>query len=239
MADPEWRCIPAAAREPWRPPGGRPPARAPGDVGAAVAQRPDVVERALALVHLRPEIELGLARLLGKVGAGAQVGRLGGLEQQLDVREADGAVALLVHRLQGRELLVVEAGLDAGEVRVRRDFLRGPVVVGREDLPAPARAADRSPKPLPPTSTTDSTPPACGSPLASTATPASRFSKAAPSSRSSENQSRSPMLDVNGLLAPRRIALAWHRERQPSPAARAFMELARSVCGPLGAASAA
>jgi LysR family transcriptional regulator, transcription activator of glutamate synthase operon len=47
------------------------------------------------------------------------------------------------------------------------------------------------------------------------------------------------VLDVDGLLAPRRIGLAWHRERQPSPAARAFMELARSVCGPLGAASAA
>jgi LysR family transcriptional regulator, transcription activator of glutamate synthase operon len=47
------------------------------------------------------------------------------------------------------------------------------------------------------------------------------------------------VLDVDGLLAPRRIGLAWHRERQPSPAARAFMELARSVCGPPGAASAA
>jgi DNA-binding transcriptional LysR family regulator len=46
------------------------------------------------------------------------------------------------------------------------------------------------------------------------------------------------VLDVVGLLA-RCIGLAWHRERQPSPAARAFMELARSVCGPLGAASAA
>jgi DNA-binding transcriptional LysR family regulator len=47
------------------------------------------------------------------------------------------------------------------------------------------------------------------------------------------------VLDLDGLLAPRRIGLAWHRERQPSAAARAFMELARSVCGPLGAASAA
>ena len=47
------------------------------------------------------------------------------------------------------------------------------------------------------------------------------------------------VLDVDGLLAPRRIGLAWHRVRQPSPAARAFMELARSVCGPLGAASVA
>jgi len=46
-------------------------------------------------------------------------------------------------------------------------------------------------------------------------------------------------LDVDGLLAPRRIRLAGHRERPPSPAARAFMELARSVCGPLGAAGAA
>jgi DNA-binding transcriptional LysR family regulator len=47
------------------------------------------------------------------------------------------------------------------------------------------------------------------------------------------------VLHVDGLLAPRRIGLAWHRGRQPSPAARAFMELARSVCGPSGAASAA
>ena len=47
------------------------------------------------------------------------------------------------------------------------------------------------------------------------------------------------VLDVDGLLAPRRNGLAWHREREPSPAARAFMELARSVCGPPGAASAA
>jgi LysR family transcriptional regulator, transcription activator of glutamate synthase operon len=47
------------------------------------------------------------------------------------------------------------------------------------------------------------------------------------------------VLDLDGLLAPRRTGPAWHRERQPSPAARAFMELGRSVCGPLGAASAA
>jgi DNA-binding transcriptional LysR family regulator len=47
------------------------------------------------------------------------------------------------------------------------------------------------------------------------------------------------VLDLDGLLAPRRIGLAWHRERQPSAALRAFMQLARSVCGPLGAASAA
>jgi hypothetical protein len=47
------------------------------------------------------------------------------------------------------------------------------------------------------------------------------------------------VLDVDGLLAPRRLGLTWHRDRQPSPAARVLMELARSVCGPLGAASAA
>jgi DNA-binding transcriptional LysR family regulator len=47
------------------------------------------------------------------------------------------------------------------------------------------------------------------------------------------------VLDVDRLVARRGIGLAWHRERQPSPAARAFMELARSVCGPPGAASAA
>jgi len=54
-----------------------------------------------------------------------------------------------------------------------------------------------------------------------------------------DGHERMCVLDVDGLLAPRRIGLAWHRERLPSPAARAFLELARSVCGPLGAASAA
>jgi DNA-binding transcriptional LysR family regulator len=44
------------------------------------------------------------------------------------------------------------------------------------------------------------------------------------------------VLDVDGLVAPRRIGLAWHRERQPSPAAMRLMGRARSVCGPSGAA---
>ena len=44
---------------------------------------------------------------------------------------------------------------------------------------------------------------------------------------------RTRVLNVDGLLAPRRIGLAWHREREPSPAALAFMDLARSLCGSL------
>jgi DNA-binding transcriptional LysR family regulator len=41
---------------------------------------------------------------------------------------------------------------------------------------------------------------------------------------------RTRVLDVDGLLAPRRIGLVWHRERTRSPAAQAFADLARSVC---------
>ena len=41
---------------------------------------------------------------------------------------------------------------------------------------------------------------------------------------------RTRVLNVDGLLAPRLIGLAWHREREPSPAALAFMDLARSLC---------
>jgi DNA-binding transcriptional LysR family regulator len=44
---------------------------------------------------------------------------------------------------------------------------------------------------------------------------------------------RTRVLDVDGLLAPRRIGLVWHREREPGPAARAFIELARAVCAEL------
>jgi DNA-binding transcriptional LysR family regulator len=41
------------------------------------------------------------------------------------------------------------------------------------------------------------------------------------------------VLDMDGLLAPRRIGLVWHREREPGPAARAFIELALAVCAEL------
>jgi DNA-binding transcriptional LysR family regulator len=41
---------------------------------------------------------------------------------------------------------------------------------------------------------------------------------------------RTRVLDVGGLLAPRRIGLVWHREREPGPAARAFAQLAEQVC---------
>ena len=41
---------------------------------------------------------------------------------------------------------------------------------------------------------------------------------------------RMRVLEVDGLLAPRRIGLVWHRERSRTRAAQAFGELARSVC---------
>lgn len=49
------------------------------------------------------------------------------------------------------------------------------------------------------------------------------------------------ILDVPGM-PPRRLALAWHRDRYRSPAALAFLELARQICAeldvPVGAGSA-
>ena len=113
-----------------------------GDVRAPVAQRPQVVDRVPGLVHPGAQVELGLARLLGQVGPRAEVRGLDRLQQQLDVGVADRAVALLVDRVLRRELAIVEPGLDAGHVLVRRDLLRRPVVVGGEDLPAPAGAAE-------------------------------------------------------------------------------------------------
>jgi DNA-binding transcriptional LysR family regulator len=44
---------------------------------------------------------------------------------------------------------------------------------------------------------------------------------------------RTRALEMDGLLAPRRIGLVWHREREPGPAALAFIELARAVCAEL------
>ena len=39
--------------------------------------------------------------------------------------------------------------------------------------------------------------------------------------------------DLTGRVPPRLIAIAWHRDRYRSPAARAFVETAREVCGEL------
>jgi molybdate transport repressor ModE-like protein len=44
---------------------------------------------------------------------------------------------------------------------------------------------------------------------------------------------RTRALELDRLLAPRRIGLVWHSEREPSPAALAFMELASVVCAGL------
>jgi DNA-binding transcriptional LysR family regulator len=38
------------------------------------------------------------------------------------------------------------------------------------------------------------------------------------------------LLEVEPEIPHRRIALAWHRDRHRSPAARAFLELAAEVC---------
>src|SRR5438067_1712425 len=40
-------------------------------------------------------------------------------------------------------------------------------------------------------------------------------------------------LELTGRVPPRLIALAWHRDRYRSPAARAFVETAREVCAEL------
>ena len=44
------------------------------------------------------------------------------------------------------------------------------------------------------------------------------------------NDDRVRLLDVEPEIPHRRIALAWHRDRHRSPAARAFLELAAEVC---------
>jgi LysR family transcriptional regulator, transcription activator of glutamate synthase operon len=44
---------------------------------------------------------------------------------------------------------------------------------------------------------------------------------------------RTRVLDIDGLVAPRRVGLVWHREREPGPAALAFTDLARAVCAEL------
>lgn len=41
------------------------------------------------------------------------------------------------------------------------------------------------------------------------------------------------IIDLEDGIPPRRIALAWHRDRYRSPAARAFIEAAQKICGNL------
>ncbi len=43
------------------------------------------------------------------------------------------------------------------------------------------------------------------------------------------------MLELEPEIPPRRIALAWHRDRHRSPAARAFVEVAAEVCADVAA----
>ena len=45
-----------------------------------------------------------------------------------------------------------------------------------------------------------------------------------------ENDDRIRVLAIEPAIPERRIALAWHRDRHRSPAARAFLELAAEVC---------
>lgn len=50
---------------------------------------------------------------------------------------------------------------------------------------------------------------------------------------------RVAVLEVEPEIPPRRIALAWHRDRHRSPAALAFVELAHEVCAEVAASLAA
>ena len=43
------------------------------------------------------------------------------------------------------------------------------------------------------------------------------------------------LLDIEGGVPDRRIAIAWHRDRTLSPAARSFIALAQQLCAELGA----
>ena len=44
------------------------------------------------------------------------------------------------------------------------------------------------------------------------------------------NDARVSVLEIEPEIPHRRIALAWHRDRHRSPAARAFADIAREVC---------
>ena len=48
-----------------------------------------------------------------------------------------------------------------------------------------------------------------------------------------EHDERIRVLELEPPIPPRRIAIAWHRDRHRSPAARAFVELAQKVCAEL------
>ncbi len=48
-----------------------------------------------------------------------------------------------------------------------------------------------------------------------------------------EHDDRVRVLEIEPAIPDRRIALAWHRDRHRSPAARAFLELAAEVCAEL------
>jgi DNA-binding transcriptional LysR family regulator len=43
------------------------------------------------------------------------------------------------------------------------------------------------------------------------------------------------VLELDPEIPPRRIALAWHRDRHRSPAARAFVDVAVEVCADVAA----
>ena len=49
------------------------------------------------------------------------------------------------------------------------------------------------------------------------------------------NDERIRVLALDPEIPPRRIALAWHRDRHRSPAARAFVDVAGEVCAEVGA----
>lgn len=42
-------------------------------------------------------------------------------------------------------------------------------------------------------------------------------------------------IPLDSLLEPRRLCLAWHRDRYDAPAARAFIETVQAVCRDLAA----
>jgi molybdate transport repressor ModE-like protein len=49
------------------------------------------------------------------------------------------------------------------------------------------------------------------------------------------NDDRIRVIELDPEIPPRRIALAWHRDRHRSPAARAFVDVAGEVCAEVGA----
>jgi DNA-binding transcriptional LysR family regulator len=54
-----------------------------------------------------------------------------------------------------------------------------------------------------------------------------------------EEDSSVEVIDLQGRVPPRVIALVWHRDRHHGPAAQAFVEAAQQVCGELAAEPAA